>query len=72
MRTYSAREALAALRRAGFEEVSRRGSHVKLRHGEQRRTVIVPDHRDIARGTMRSILRQAGLSAAQFEDLASE
>ncbi|QBI20128.1 type II toxin-antitoxin system HicA family toxin [Egibacter rhizosphaerae] len=60
---------MAALRRAGFEVVSQRGSHVKLRN-EDGRTVIVPDHREIARGTMRSILRQAGLSAEEFEQLA--
>lgn len=50
------REVMAALRRAGFEVVSQRGSHVRLRN-EDGRTVIVPDHREIARGTMRSILR---------------
>ena len=68
MRLYSAREVLAALKRGGFEEVSRRGSHVKLRH-EDRRTVIVPDHREIARGTMRSILRQAGMTPEEFDRL---
>ena len=68
MRLYSAREVLAALKRAGFEEVSRRGSHIKLRH-EDRRTVIVPEHREIARGTMRSILRQAGMTPEEFDHL---
>jgi predicted RNA binding protein YcfA (HicA-like mRNA interferase family) len=68
VRLYSSREVLAALKRAGFEEVSRRGSHIKLRH-EDRRTVIVPDHREIARGTMRSILRQAGMTPEEFDRL---
>lgn len=69
MRTYSAREVMTDLRRAGFEVVSQRGSHVKLRN-DGGRTVIVPDHREIARGTVRSILRQAGLTAEEFERLA--
>ena len=60
---------MAALRRVGFELVSQRGSHVKLRN-DGGRTVIVPDHREIARGTMRSILRQADLTAEEFERLA--
>jgi predicted RNA binding protein YcfA (HicA-like mRNA interferase family) len=68
VRLYSSREVLAALKRAGFAEVSRRGSHIKLRH-EDRRTVIVPDHREIARGTMRSILRQAGMTPEEFDRL---
>ena len=66
MRTYSAREVLAALRRAGFEPVSQRGSHVKLRNAAGR-TVIVPDHAEIMRGTMRSILRQADLTPDEFD-----
>lgn len=67
--TYSGREVLRALRRAGFEETSRRGSHVKLKNAAGR-TVIVPDHRETARGTLRSILRQAGLTPEEFDDLA--
>ena len=68
MRTYSSREVLAALRKAGFEQVSQRGSHVKLRDPAGR-TVIVPEHREVARGTLRSILRQAGLTPDEFEQL---
>lgn len=56
---------------AGFVEAARKGSHVKFRKPEPAgvRTVIVPDHREIARGTLRSILRQAGLSPDEFEAL---
>jgi len=69
MRPYSGREVIAALAKAGFERVTQRGSHVKLR-GLDGRVVIVPDHREVARGTMRSILRQAGLTADELERLA--
>jgi predicted RNA binding protein YcfA (HicA-like mRNA interferase family) len=57
-----------ALAKAGFAQVSQRGSHVKLR-GEGGRTVIVPMHRELASGTLRSVLRQAGLSADEFSRL---
>jgi predicted RNA binding protein YcfA (HicA-like mRNA interferase family) len=57
-----------ALEAAGFEHTSTRGSHAKLRHPDGR-VVIVPLHRTLARGTLGSILRQAGLTAAQFVDL---
>jgi predicted RNA binding protein YcfA (HicA-like mRNA interferase family) len=46
----------------------RRGSHTKLRHPDGR-VAIVPLHRELARGTLGSILRQVGLTAAQFLDL---
>lgn len=57
------------MRRAGFEEVSRRGSHVKLKNTDGQ-TVIVPDHKEVARGTLRSILRQAGLTQDEFDKFA--
>lgn len=56
---------MRALERAGFLPVSQRGSHVKLRHADGR-TVIVPMHREVAVGSLRSILRQAGLTVEQF------
>lgn len=57
-------EGITALVEAVFVEVSQRGSHVKLRGGG--RTVIVPMHRELAAGTLRSILRQAGLTPAEL------
>jgi predicted RNA binding protein YcfA (HicA-like mRNA interferase family) len=57
-----------ALKTAGFEHTSTKGSHAKLRHPDGR-VVVVPLHRSLARGTPGSILRQAGLTAAQFLDL---
>lgn len=58
---------IAALERTGFESVSQRGSHVKLRGGG--RVVIVPMHRELARGTLASILRQAGIDRSQLDAL---
>ena len=62
------RDAVTALSRVGFEQVSQRGSHVKLRNATGR-VVIVPLHRELAPGTLGSILRQAGLERSQFNDL---
>lgn len=54
------RKIIADLLRAGFEFVSTRGSHVKLRRGE--RTVIVPHpKKDLPTGTARANWKQAGL-----------
>lgn len=64
----SGREVVRALETAGFLHKSTKGSHAKLRHPDGR-IVIVPLHRSVARGTLASILRQAGLSAGQFVDL---
>ena len=64
----SGADAIHALRGATFEQISQRGSHVKLRSSEGR-TAIVPLHRELAPGTLRSILRQAALSAEEFSKL---
>ena len=66
----SSREILAALRAAGFETVSQRGSHVKLRRQQQGQTqIVVLKHpaREIPEGTFASILKQAGMSRAEFD-----
>lgn len=67
---YSAKKTTAALRRAGFVIVSQRGSHIKLRGVRQGKlqTVIVPNHKEIAHGTMESILKQATMSRGEFEE----
>ncbi|MBV9169324.1 MAG: type II toxin-antitoxin system HicA family toxin [Chloroflexi bacterium] len=64
----SGERAARALERAGFELRGQRGRHRKLRHSDGR-TVIVPMHRDLAPGTLRSILKQAGLSQEAFRAL---
>ena len=64
----SGAEVVRALGRAGFEQVSQRGSHVKVRHPDGP-MAIVPLHRQLAPGTLRSILRQAGLSTHQLREL---
>lgn len=61
----SGKEIVQALQKNGFEKVSQKGSHVKLKRLDGR-IAIVPMHNDLATGTLRSILRQAGLSV---EDL---
>ena len=53
-----------ALVDVGFARVGQRGSHVKLRKAHL--TVIVPLHRELAPGTLRSVIRQSGTSVEEF------
>lgn len=66
---YSARITISALKRAGFSIISQKGSHLKLyqRKVDKVFTVIVPNHKEIAMGTFNSILKQAGMTKAEFE-----
>lgn len=56
---------------AGFQEAGQEGSHVKFAKSVDGniRTAIVPNHREVALGTLRSILRQAGISVDEWEIL---
>ena len=60
----SGSEVIDALVDAGFLRVGQRGSHVKLRRADL--TVIVPLHRELAPGTLRSIIRQSEMSVEEF------
>ena len=65
----SGRECVRALAKAGFSLVRQHGSHMILRRTDPFTQVVVPDHRELDRGTLRAIIRQAGLSVEQFADL---
>ena len=59
------RDVTRALRAAGFERVRVKGSHAVYRDADGR-VVVVPEHGTVKRGTLASILRQAGLTTAEF------
>jgi len=58
------REILFLLREDGWYQVSQKGSHRQFKHPSKSGRVTVPDHgqdKDLAKGTLNSILKQAGL-----------
>lgn len=60
----SGAQIIAALERLGFVQVRQRGSHVVLKretHG-----CVVPLHREVKRGTLNGIVRQAGVTPDEF------
>jgi predicted RNA binding protein YcfA (HicA-like mRNA interferase family) len=67
----SGERVVRALKRAGFVELRQKGSHVSLekRAGDQVFKTVVPMHSDLAKGTLSDILKQCGLTLADFLDL---
>jgi predicted RNA binding protein YcfA (HicA-like mRNA interferase family) len=65
----SGRKCVRALERAGFYLKWQRGSHLILRRDDSFAQVVVPDHKMLDRGTLRAIIRQAGLSVDEFMNL---
>jgi predicted RNA binding protein YcfA (HicA-like mRNA interferase family) len=69
LRVLSGKDVCNILKKHGFIEVRRRGSHIamQLRLSESTVTVPVPDHKELRTGTLRSIIRQSGLPRSDFE-----
>jgi len=63
-------EVVKALERAGFVVKRQTGSHVIMYKAELRRPISIPQHpRDLPKGTVRAIIRQAGLTLEEFPQL---
>jgi mRNA interferase HicA len=63
----TARQAVRALERCGWELDRTRGSHQVFRHPDHRHRVVVPMHsRDLARGTLNAIIGASGVSREDF------
>lgn len=62
----SGTDVIRALERSGFAVLRQRGSHVSLGKRDPTVVVTVPLHDEIARGTLRAIIRQSGLSVDEF------
>lgn len=67
----SGRDAAKAFKEAGFTELPRRGkaSHRVLSREEPPTLLTIPDHRELKRGTLRALIRQAGLTTDEFVSL---
>jgi predicted RNA binding protein YcfA (HicA-like mRNA interferase family) len=62
----SGRKCIAALKKAGFYQKRQEGSHVILRKDDPFTQVVVPLHRELDRGTLRAIIKQAGMEVDAF------
>ena len=66
----SGREVVKALQEIGYARDRQRGSHIVLRQTvPPHRRITVPDHKEMAKGTLRAIIRQAGFTVDEFKAL---
>ena len=67
LRRLSGRDAILTFEKLGFHQARKRGSHVVMRRGD--RGCVLPLHKQLAIGTLRSALRQAGVSPDEFMEV---
>ena len=62
----SGQECVAILERFGYRFLRQKGSHIVLRRDDPFSQLIVPNHKQLDRGTLRAIIRQTGISVDVF------
>jgi predicted RNA binding protein YcfA (HicA-like mRNA interferase family) len=67
--TLSGREVVKAFAKDGWQMVRQRGSHMILVKDGHMATLSVPDHREVAKGSLRSLIRSSGLTVEEFAAL---
>ncbi len=68
--TISGKEMCKLLEGLGFEKIYGKGSHIRFKHLDGRRTVVpVHGNEDLGKGLLREILRQVNLSKEEYEEL---
>ena len=65
----SGRETVRTFESLGWKVARQKGSHIILIKDGQIATLSVPDHKEVARGTLRSLIRSAGLTVSEFLDV---
>jgi predicted RNA binding protein YcfA (HicA-like mRNA interferase family) len=62
----SGREAVRAFERLGWTVARKSSSHIIMIHPDHNVTLSVPNHKVVAKGTLRSLIRSANLTIAEF------
>lgn len=65
----SGAQCVRALEKIGFVVYRQRGSHITLIRTQPPAQTTIPNHRELDRGTLRAIIRQAGLTVEEFVNL---
>lgn len=62
----SGRQVVRTFESFGWEPVRQSSSHIIMTREGHRATLSVPDHREVAKGTLRHLIRQADLTVDEF------
>ena len=65
----SGRKAVRAFEKLGWQIARQRGSHIIMVREGENVTLSIPDHKEVAKGTLRSLIRAAGITVDEFTRL---
>lgn len=64
----SGRKLVNIFKTLGYEKVSQKGSHIKVKNYITGSVIIIPDHKELDRWTLKTILKQAEISEQDFNN----
>jgi len=68
-KTFSGNQLVKALRRMGFVVDHQRGSHIFMHNLERNISVIIPNHKELKKGTLNNIIKKAGITIDELKEL---
>ena len=71
MLVVSGKQCIKVLKKIGFIIVRQRGSHITMVRENPQCQVTIPNHKTVAKGTLKAIIKQADLSVDEFINLLS-
>lgn len=66
------KEVVKVFQHLGWQIARQRGSHIILIKANHNATLSVPDHKEVAQGTLRGLIRSADLSVEEFVEVAKQ
>ncbi|HNR66361.1 MAG: type II toxin-antitoxin system HicA family toxin [Candidatus Eremiobacterota bacterium] len=68
-KTFSGKDIVKALIKSGFIIDHQRGSHIFLHNPDKKISIIVPNHKEIKKGTLNSIIKKASITIQELKTL---
>jgi len=68
-KTFSGKDLIKALGKYGYNLNHQHGSHIFLYNQERNLTILIPNHKEIKKGTLHSILKKAGITIYELKEI---
>lgn len=68
-KTFSGKDVVKGLKKIGYDFDHQTGSHIFLHNLNENKSIIVPNHKELKIGTLKSILKKAGITVNELKGL---
>jgi predicted RNA binding protein YcfA (HicA-like mRNA interferase family) len=68
-KTFSGKQVIKVLRRIGYIIDHQKGSHIFLHNPQENKSIIVPNHKELKKGTLNNIIKKVGITIDTLNEL---